>query len=142
MENNNDQVFEADQDVNAFEQMGPKSRKSDSSLHKGRDTMKAAFGVLESQEHMRDDHTPLLSRERSQSYGSREETVAGGDGRGDPSWDGERDFEGRPWWNTPSVGHEPSEFPAGSLNIYLGLLATTSLLSFRYVFWRRHRPPT
>ena len=104
MENQNDQAFEADQDVNAFESLRPTSSASRRSSHKGKDTMKAAFGAFASQEHEEHENSPLLGRDSDQrqdaGYDSR---GAGEHGDAASTWDGERDFEGRPWWNKPSV---------------------------------------
>ena len=104
MENQNDQVFEADQDVNAFEHL------LSHSSHKGQDTLRAAFGGFESQQDEEDDRTPLLVRDTDQNYGAGEGTPgARADGRAAPTWERERDFEGRPWWNMPSVRSNASK---------------------------------
>ena len=101
MENQNDQVFEADQDINAFERLPSRSAPSS---QQGHDVMKAAYGALEPHDTVDTDRTPLLSRERTSNGGSEDGTTGGeGDRRRSPTWDGERDFEGRPWWNMPSV---------------------------------------
>ncbi len=44
------------------------------------------------------EDTPLLSR-----IGDEDEYVQGSGQDEGPSWSGARDFEGRPWWNRPSV---------------------------------------
>ena len=79
MENQNEQAFEAEQDVNAFVGLRPRSVLSRRSLVQGRNG---------SQQNMEDDRAPLLGGDRDEA----------------PTWDGERDFEGEPWWKTPSVG--------------------------------------
>ena len=98
MENQNDQVFEADQEVNAYLHL------PSSSSHKGRDTLKAAFGRFNSKQEAEDDRTPLLGGNRGQDQdGSSSPSNLTRDGEPTSAWEGERDFEGRPWWNKPSV---------------------------------------
>lgn len=69
--------------------------------------MKAIYGSFEPPKDAIREHSPLLppGRDRS-SFNKDTETRKTGnaDTRGPPKWDGERDFEGRPWWNKPSVG--------------------------------------
>lgn len=106
MENQNDQAFEADQDINAFERIPSRSAHSS---HQGHDAMKAAFGAFESQDNNDNERTALLGRDRGSDQDRGDNTDSGeADGRGPPTWDGERDFEGRPWWNTPSVSRRVS----------------------------------
>ncbi|KAL6718714.1 hypothetical protein ACLMJK_002948 [Lecanora helva] len=105
MENQNEQVIEADQDVNAFETLRPTSSVSRRSSHKGHDTMTAAFGGFEAEEHEADDRTPLLGRGSSDRDGNATDDAPRGEGNGNgaSTWDAEHDFDGRPWWNKPSV---------------------------------------
>lgn len=104
MENQNDQAFEADQGINGYERLPPRSSSSRPSSHKGRDALKAAFGGFEGNQEEENDRTPLLKKGQNQRGGSRSDVDDGeGDNRGPPTWEGERDFEGRPWWNMPSV---------------------------------------
>ena len=51
------------------------------------------------------EDTPLLSRDPDSlsSAGSLTPGAEEIDDRGPPAWSGERDFEGRPWWNKPNV---------------------------------------
>ena len=89
-------------------ELGPLSRLTSNSRqrssYKGQDALVAAFGGSESHKERDHEETPLLLRDGD------EEVEAGGnagheeaDGRAPPSWEGERDFEGRPWWKKPSV---------------------------------------
>lgn len=103
MENQNDQVFEADQDVNALNLLRPQSGVSRRLSHKGQDALKAAFGGFDTQYDTEHDRTPLLKKTQDQERISTHDTEHEGEGRQPPTWDGERDFEGRPWWNMPSV---------------------------------------
>ena len=98
----NDQPFELDAEINTLGRLTSNSRQRSS--HKGRDALEAAFGPSVSHKERDHENTPLLQRD------SDEEVEGGGnaehesdDGRAPPSWEGERDFEGRPWWKRPSV---------------------------------------
>ena len=98
----NDQAFEADADVDALERLDSRSRQRSS--HKGQEALEAAFGRFGSRRDTNQEDTPLLRRD-----GDQEDEIDGytehgeSNGRAPPTWDGERDFEGRPWWNMPSV---------------------------------------
>lgn len=96
----NEEAFEADAEIHGLEQM--RSRSSYRSMHKGHDTVIAASGGFESERDIQSEDSPLLPSNRGD--GGREASEYGADEtRGPPKWDGERDFEGRPWWNKPSV---------------------------------------
>lgn len=70
--------------------------------HAGQPVAVAASGVAARKDSDYED-TPLLSRDIDDDCGARAPHREDGDDRGPPSWSGERDFEGRPWWNRPSV---------------------------------------
>ena len=74
--------------------------------HAGRTGAIAASGGVESHKDTDYEDTPLLSRDidDDDDVASTPHVEDGGD-RGPPGWSGERDFEGRPWWNKPSVQH-------------------------------------
>ena len=96
----NEAAFEADVEVHGLEQMH--SRSSHRSTDKGHDTVKASLGGFESEREIHNEESPLLSPNRVD--GSREASSEGVNGpREPPRWDGERDFEGLPWWKKPSV---------------------------------------
>ena len=98
----NEQAFEADADIGAFESLNSLSRQR--SPNQGRDTMKAAFGTFGPQDENTSETTPLIARQDGHTQNDGEGTGdRADDDRGPPTWDGERDFEGRPWWNKPSV---------------------------------------
>lgn len=97
----NDQAFEAEADIDALRMLRSRSRSANRSLHKGHDVMKAAYGGLESTDQ---EDTALLSREHDRDQRAQE--LAGedsGDEGDKPTWPGEHDFDGLPWWKTPSV---------------------------------------
>lgn len=95
MENN--EVFEAEAALEA-------RSRSYGSRRRGNGVVKAtANGGIGSRKESDFDETPLLSREVDHDYGSSTEASDDGDTRGPPAWSGERDFEGRLWWNKPSV---------------------------------------
>lgn len=71
-------------------------------MEKGHGTAKAALGRSESDRDIHDEETPLISSNR-ENEGAEESEHGAGETREPPKWDGERDFEGRPWWNRPSV---------------------------------------
>ncbi len=96
----NEEVFEADAEIRGLEQM--RSRSSHRSTQKGHDAEIAALGGFESERETRNEESPLLSPDRGDQ--GREAPGNGADEtRESPKWDGERDFEGQPWWNKPSV---------------------------------------
>lgn len=139
MENQNDQAFEADQDVNTYENL--RSRSAHLS-HQGHDTVKAAFGAFERQEDADNDRTPLLGRNGSGERGDSAKRDNGeDDGGGHPQWDGERDFEGRPWWNMPSVRAYKLRCERCVLIDVIGLLAPPALLPLHCGIRRCHCPP-
>ena len=100
----NEQAFEIEADIDATARLRPTSRASYQSLHKGQDIMNTAYGGYESQQQTHSEHSPLLARDAEQ-HGEVIDASGddGPDSRRPPAWDGERDFEGRPWWNKPSV---------------------------------------
>lgn len=136
----NEQAFEAEVDVEAFEIVDSRSRQRSS--HKGHDTLKAAFGSLGPEEDGNYEHTPLLPRENGQNQENPRAAEDGnGPGRGPPTWDGEMDFEGRPWWNKPSVWI-PSLRSHIDINELTStdILAPPSLRTLHNGLWRYHRP--
>ena len=91
----NEEVFQADAEMNGLEHMY--SRSSHRSENKGHNTVKVTPG-----RHTDGEESPLLSSSRGDEGEEASENGAG-ETRGPPKWDGEGDFEGRPWWNKPSV---------------------------------------
>ena len=98
----NDQAFEADADVDALERLDSRSRQRSS--HKGQEALEAVFGRFGSRRDTNQEDTPLLRRDDDQEDEIDGHTEHGErNGRAPLTWDGEGDFEGRPWWNMPSV---------------------------------------
>lgn len=112
MENQNNQAFEADQAIDALDRLPSRSGISRGSSHKGHDALKAVFGGYGTREDVEHDRTPLLSRDHGRDHDNFNDTdQSERDGQGPPTWEGERDFDGRPWWNKPSVRYNSS--PSG-----------------------------
>ena len=98
----NDQPFELDADLGALSSLTSYSRQRSS--HKGQDALEAAFGRSGTHKERDDEDTPLLQRDNDEEVGvGANAEHEGDDGREPPSWEGERDFEGQPWWKAPSV---------------------------------------
>lgn len=96
----NEEAFEAEAEIHGLEQM--RSRSLHRSTQKGHDTLKATSGGFEPERDIHNEESPLLSPDRGD--GGREASERGaGETREPPKWDGEGGFEGRPWWNKPSV---------------------------------------
>ncbi len=93
MENN--EAFEAEATLEARSRSYRSKRRANGAVNGGRGSHKENDY----------DETSLLSREIDQDYASADGTSDDGDTRGPPEWSGERDFEGKPWWNKPSVSH-------------------------------------
>lgn len=96
----NEEVFEADAEINGLEQS--RSRSSYRYTQKGHHTVTATLEGFESERDNHNEESPLLSTERGDG-GVQVSEHGASETRGPPEWDGERDFEGRPWWNKPSV---------------------------------------
>lgn len=100
VEMENEEVFRADAELDGFERMYTGSSRR--AMQKGHGTAKAALGSSEPDRDIHDEETPLISSNREDG-GAEESEHGAGETRETPKWDGERDFEGRPWWNKPSV---------------------------------------
>ena len=101
----NEEVFQADAELDGHEHMH--SRSPHRSTQKGHDTVKAALGGLEADRDVHNEESPLLPSNRTDGGGEASEPGAS-ETREPPKWDGERDFEGRPWWKKPSVRNPSS----------------------------------
>ena len=100
----NEEVFEADAEINGLEHV--RSRSSYRSTQKGHNRDGAG---LASERNNHDEETPLLSSDH-------ESEDRPGETRRTLKWDGEGDFEGRPWWNKPSVRDSQSDMSVYNLN--------------------------
>ena len=93
----NEQVFEADAELHGIEYM--RSRSSHATAQKSRSPVKATFHGIEIEANSPSEESPLLPPDHRDG-GSGE---ASEDGDAPAKWNGERDFEGLPWWKKPSV---------------------------------------
>ena len=91
----NEEVFQADAEINGLEHVFSRSLRRP--VNKGHDTIEVTPA-----RRTHDEESPLLSSSREDQGGQAPEYGAG-EIREPPKWDGEGDFEGRPWWNKPSV---------------------------------------
>ena len=96
----NEAAFEADAEIDELEQI--RSRPSHRSTQKRRHIVKPVLGASGFERNTHDEESPLLSPDR-EDRGSGTSGPGAGEARGPSRWDGEGDFEGRPWWNKPSV---------------------------------------
>ena len=95
----NDQVFASDA---AISTAVPQSYNGG---HRGHDATIAAYGGIEAYKDTDYEATPLLSGGVDDGYVGGATRPGDGEDRDPPGWSGERDFEGRPWWNKPTVRH-------------------------------------
>ena len=100
MESND--VFETSAQIEILNTSGLRQTPSS----KGAEVSTSARDEISSLEHDTRENQPLLGQTAKRIYGDATVTEEpdSGDGREDPSWPGEHDFEGLPWWRTPSVG--------------------------------------
>ena len=105
----NEHAFEADATVSTF----TKVRSTDSrDSRRGHDLVQSAVGGFEAEVRQRSERSPLLGHRRSKSSSAsgsshgHPEDLGNGDG-----WDGLRDFDGLPWYKTPSVCSTLLYFP-------------------------------
>ena len=96
----NEEPFEADAEIQGLEQM--RARSSHRFTQKGHDTLVGASADFQPDRDINSEESPLLPPNYGHGGGEASEHSAD-EVRGPPTWDGERDFEGRPWWNKPSV---------------------------------------
>ena len=99
MESND--VFEAEAEIDALNV----STSSQRPLSKGASSSTFAYGAVSPPEHTDGENEPLLGRTKSRIHDASRLAERSKSGeREPPLWPGERDFEGVPWWKTPSVG--------------------------------------
>ena len=132
MENN--EAFEAEAALEVRERVQRSKRR-------GNGTVKLTNGGSGSRKENDYDDTPLLSREVDHDYGSSSEALEDGDGRAPPEWSGERDFEGKPWWNKPSVCSATWMLMNKSLTRSSGFLAVTTFPSIHPRMGGNRHPP-
>ncbi|MCJ1246903.1 hypothetical protein MMC30_004114 [Trapelia coarctata] len=96
------QALEADARV-ATERSSSSSRPPSYKARKKDNHAPPSSVAKESQETLNDENTPLLARLHEIGDDSAPSESEEADDRPTPTWSGERDFEGVPWWKKPSV---------------------------------------
>ena len=127
----NEEVFQADAELDGLEHMH--SRSLHPSENKRPDTLKVTLG-----RHTHDEESPLLSSDR-EDEGEEGSEYGAGEVRGPPKWDREGDFEGRPWWNKPSVRVSNPKTNWQRLTSSVVLAPSSLLLLYSGIRWH-HRP--
>lgn len=127
----NEEVFQADAEITGLQHIH--SRSLHRSGNQGHDTGKVASGT-----YIHDEESPLLSSSR-ENEGEEASEHGAGETRGPPKWDGEADFEGRPWWNKPSVRIPDSNTNRQRLTFSVVLAPASVLLHNSGIRWH-HRP--
>ena len=92
----NDEVFVADAKVD------PRLQLRSQSFRRGQDLAEAASGGIRGHRNSRDETAPLMGKRRRNSESTSESPNTDED-TSTAEWSGAKDFEGRPWWRTPSV---------------------------------------
>lgn len=110
----NDQVLTAGANLDADSRLRPS--------HQGHDIVMAAAGGMEIPKNLDEERRPLLTQD-DETHSGRSESFNDVEQRDGSKWQGVNDFEGRPWWNKPSV--------SGNL---IDLVRIANLLH-RQVFW-------
>lgn len=106
----NDQILAADADIDAASRS--RSRHIDHPAHRAHDTVMEVTDAIEAQKSSDHEDTPLLARNIENHYVRRSDDASCERESEQPEWTGARDFEGRPWWNKPSVSFDPIFFRA------------------------------
>ena len=99
MENND--AFQAEVEIDAFNSSTSTQRPLTSSTK----FSASAYEAISSSGLNSEENEPLLARIKSRiDDATRVGNESENGEREPPTWSGERDFEGLPWWKTPSVG--------------------------------------
>lgn len=105
----NDQIMAAEADIDAVST--PQLRRIDRPPHRAHDAAMEVASAIESQKSSDHEDTPLLARTLDEDYVRSDN--AGSERESEQlEWTGARDFEGRPWWNKPSVSFDSISFRA------------------------------
>ena len=97
----NDPAFVADAHLEITSRS--RSRHSYRANHRAHDSIGAANSAIESSKGSDSAETPLLSRSIEEDFARPSSSDDGKPQPEEAEWSGAKDFEGRPWWNTPSV---------------------------------------
>ncbi len=106
----NEQIIAADADIDTV--FRPQSRRIDRPAHRAHDAVMEVTDANEVQKSSDHEDTPLLARDIENDYVRRSDNAGCDRESEQPEWTGARDFEGRPWWNKPSVSSDPIPFRA------------------------------
>ena len=109
----NDQAFAADANLDITSKL--RSRHSDHASHRAHDAANAASDGIEAYKDSNHEDTPLLSRSIEEDFVRHSSSHDGEQDPEQPEWSGAKDFEGRPWWDRPSVS--PRVYPLKSCTI-------------------------
>ena len=85
------------------------------------------------------EETPLLSRNIDAGSGPDSDDSGRSDDSA-PAWSGAEDFEGRPWWDRPSVGSDDLDLVIQSTDKRLGLLVAPTFPALHTLLWWHHCP--
>ncbi|KAL9102356.1 MAG: hypothetical protein Q9163_002478 [Psora crenata] len=111
----NIEPFEAETDIDLS-----RSRSQSGPLSQRHDAFTAAYGAIDPVDHAPDENEALLGSTKGRKH---KEPPGIGNGHGDSDtplkWSGQRDFEGLPWWRTPSA-RAPLTCPCGTIANGLG----------------------
>ena len=97
----NDQGFVVDADLDAVSRS--RSRHSHGDRHRDQVAATASTGATEAVNDDPYEDTPLLSRTIEEDLATRPSSPGSVPHYGEPEWSGASDFEGKSWWNKPSV---------------------------------------
>lgn len=106
----NDQINAAEADIDAVST--PQLRRINRPPHRAHDAVMKLAGAIEAQKSSDHEGTPLLAGTIDEDYVRRSDNAGSEHESEQPEWTGARDFEGRPWWNKPSVNFDPISFRA------------------------------
>jgi len=111
-----DQALEVDAGI-AAETSSSSSRPPSCTARRKDNSASMSPVAKESQETLNDENTPLLARLHDIGDAGSPSESEEADDRPAPTWSGERDFEGVPWWKKPSVSAENLIVVGHSANI-------------------------
>jgi len=106
----NDQIIAANAGIDSVSR--PRSRHVDRPAHRAHDAVMKVAGAIETYKSKDHEDTPLLARNIDEDYERRSVDADSEHESEQPEWTGARDFEGRPWWNKPSVSFDNVFFKA------------------------------
>ena len=132
----NDEALTADANLNITSKLY--SQRLDHASHRARDAADAASGATEVHKDSDHEDTPLLSRNIEEDLTRHSSSHDGEQDPEETEWSGAKEFEGRPWWNRPSVS--PRAYPSISsynkrLSGVQGVLVITTVFPLYSLLW-------